>query len=122
MNRDRFDNHHGQWDARRWRMEAFTRRIREHPGMILHGVWRPTHEKAHREIPPVQPPGRTLAILALSHLNGLSVRDGREGFVLQADFLWHLSNEDSEFGNEAYIQAQHLEHQIEFFGLRSDVA
>mgnify|MGYP000405514754 CR=1 FL=1 len=116
------DNHHGCYDRASWRLLEFTRRIREHPGMILHGIERPIHVGAHKEIGPVAPPGRTLAIIALAHLNALGVQDGREGFVLQADFLWYLSNEDTRLGEEAYMQANHLEQQIEYFGLRKAAA
>lgn len=121
-NRRTTNDHHLNWEKRQWTMQGFTRRIREHPGMIVHGLYIPTHNRLHQEIGPIKPPSRLLANVALNHLLSLDVTDGREGAILQADYLWQVARQDSELGNEAYAYAQHLDWQIEFLGLGKEAA
>jgi hypothetical protein len=90
--------------------------------MIIHGLYIPTHNRLHQEIPPIKPPSQQLGQLAISHLRGLDVTDGREGAIVQADYLWHLASQDDEVGDEAYQYAQHLEWQIDFLGLGKEAA
>lgn len=90
--------------------------------MIVHGLYIPTHNRLHQEIGPIKPPSRLLANVALNHLLSLDVTDGREGAILQADYLWQVARQDSELGNEAYAYAQHLDWQIEFLGLGKEAA
>lgn len=116
------NDHHLNWNKRQWTMDSFTRRIREHPGMIVHGLYVPTHNRLHSEIGPINPPSRDLAIIALTHLISLDITDGREGAIIQADYLWHLAQQDTEIGDEAYKQATHLDYQIEFLGLGKEAA
>lgn len=117
-----YNDHHVNWEKRQWQMHDFARRIREHPGMIIHGLYIPTHNRLHQEIGPIKPPSRRLGLAALSHLRTLDVDDGREGVLLQKDYLWRLAEQDSELGDEAYHYAQHLEWQAEFLGLGREAA
>jgi len=121
-NRRQTNDHHMFWEKRQWAMQGFTRRIREHPGMIVHGLYIPTHNRLHQEIGPIKPPSQLLANVALNHLRSLDVTDGREGAILQADYLWGVAEQDSELGDEAYKYAQHLEWQIEFLQLGKEAA
>jgi hypothetical protein len=52
----------------------------------------------------------------------LEIDDGREGAIIQADYLWGIAQQDSELGDEAYKYAQHLEWQIDFLGLGKEAA
>jgi hypothetical protein len=90
--------------------------------MIVHNLYIPTHNRLHQEIGPIDPPTRNLAVVALTHLMSLDVEDGREGAIIQANYLWHLAQQDTELGDEAYKQATHLDYQIEFLNLGKEVA
>lgn len=120
--RPQYNDHHLNWEKRQWNMMGFARRIRQHPGMIVHGLYIPTHNRLHQEIPPIKPPSQVLANIALNHLMSLDVSDGREGAILQADYLWHLAGQDTDLGGEAYNYAQHLDWQIDFLGLGREAA
>jgi hypothetical protein len=80
------------------------------------------HDELHHEIKPVTPPYRTLGIVALGHLNGLESADPLRVVTWHADFLWSLAEADTRMGHEALKQAEHLEKQIEFLGLRHEIA
>lgn len=120
--RQQFNDHHLNWNKREWMMYDFARRIRQHPGMIVHGLYIPTHNRLHQEIPPIAPPSKLLATVALTHLVACEVTDGREGAILQANYLWHLAGQDTPLGDEAYKYAQHLDWQIDFLGLGKEAA
>lgn len=120
--RHQYNAHHLNWNKREWAMLGFARRIREHPGMIVHDLYIPTHNRLHQEIGPIKPPSALLGGIALSHLNSVDISDGREGAIIQADYLWKIAQQDSELGDEAYKYAQHLEWQIEFLGLGKEAA
>lgn len=118
---EQYNDHHLNFARREWVLNEFARKIRQHPGMIVHGLHVPKHNRLHQEIPPISPPSRLLATVALTHLNACNVKDGREGAVLQANYLWHLAGQDTELGDEAYKYAQHLDWQIDFLGLDRNV-
>lgn len=120
--RSQSNDHHLNWEKRQWNMFGFARRIRNHPGMIVHGLYIPTHNRLHQEIPPIAPPSALLGGIALSHLMSLNIEDGREGAIIQADYLWQVARQDSELGDEAYRYAQHLDWQIDFLGLGKEAA
>jgi hypothetical protein len=120
--RIQYNDHHLNWEKRQWRMFGFARRIREHPGMIVHGLYIPTHNRLHQEIPPIAPPSALLGGISLTHLMSIDVDDGRDGAILQADYLWKIAQQDTELGDEAYKYAQHLDWQIEFLGLGKEAA
>lgn len=120
--RQQYNDHHLNYNRRDWTMHRIARKIREHPGMIVHKLYIPTHNRLHQEIGPIKPPSEELGLIVLSHLRQLDISDGREGALLHADHLWELSKEDSELGDEAYKYARHMEDQIEFLQLGKEVA
>ena len=120
--RVQFNDHHGWYNRKDFCYEEVTRKMREHPGSIIHGLHIAVHNRLHREIGPVVPPSRLLANIALNHLRSIDVSDGREGFILQADYLWGIAQQDTELGDEAYRLATHLDHQIQFLGLGKEAA
>ena len=115
--RQSHNNHHLNWNKTWWERDQFSRRIRQHPGMIIRLPIK-LHDELHHEIPPAMPPHRTLGIVALGHLNGLESADPLKVVTWHTDFLWHLAEADSRLGHEALKQAEHLERQIGFLGLR----
>ena len=116
------NNHHALWPKRQWVASGITRLIREHPGLIVHRLYIPTHNRLHQEIPPIKPMSAELGKLALQNIRQTDIEDGREGLPYQADYLWHLASQPDEIGDEAYIYAQHLEWQIDFLGLGKEAA
>ena len=115
------NDHHLQWNRAEWMSQRIAKKIRQHPGMILHNVYIPTHRSLHREIQPIQIPSHTLAIVRLAHLNTIDLKDARTAAPVHADFLWRLAEMGpGRLGDESALYAQHLEDQIEFLGLRND--
>lgn len=112
-----YNRHHLNWCKNAWYRDGIAKRIREHPGMII-PLPIQLHRELHQEIKPILPPKRMLGTVALSHLHGVGSTD--PGFVipLQADYLWHIAELDTELGHEAFKYADHLEQQISFLGLR----
>jgi len=120
--KNNFNRHHTQWSKREWSRESYSRKLREHPGMII-PLYIPTHNSLHREIPPISPPFRTLGLIALAHLQSMDIVDPYYVIPSQADYLWQLAErQNGQIGDEAGKYAQHLEWQIEFLGLRQEAA
>lgn len=116
------NKHHLCFERKAWEREQFSRKIRQHPGMII-PLYIPTHNALHREIGPIQPPYRTLGLVALAHLYSLDSTDPYYVIPTQADYLWSLTEkENGQLGDEAYKYAIHLEDQIQFLGLRQEAA
>jgi hypothetical protein len=120
--RPQFNDHHFWWNRREFVLQQATRRMRENPGSIIHGLHIAVHNRLHDEIGPIKPPSQLLANIALNHILAINVNDGREGALLQADYLWKIAQQDSELGDEAYKYAQHLEWQIDFLELGKEAA
>ena len=115
------NNHHFRWNRAWWESEHYARRIRQFGGMILRLPIVP-HNELHEEIPPIKPPYRNLGLIELNHLHSLETVDPLVVIPWHADFLWQLAEEDSRIGHEAFKQADHLEQQIAFLGLRNAIA
>lgn len=116
--KDNINKHHVNWNRSWWESHHMSQRIRNHPGMII-PLPIALHNELHHEIPPIRPPHPILAKLALSKLISTPAIEPVYVIPAQADYLWRLAEEDSLTGDEAYVQARHLEDQIEFLNLRN---
>lgn len=114
-NRNRLteNRHHTQWEKRQWWRDSVTRRMREHPGMIIK-LPIDVHNELHQEIRPIAPPHHTLGLIALAHLRAIDSIDPYIVIPKQTDYLWRLADRDSQVGHEAFKYADHLEQQIAF--------
>jgi hypothetical protein len=113
-----YNKHHTRWVRREWLMSSVTRKIREHPGMII-PLLKAEHNELHREIEPVRPPYRTLALVELAHLQSFGSNTPELVIPSHAQYLAHIGEFDSKLGEEARIQADHLQQQIEFLGIQT---
>lgn len=116
-----WNKHHTSWCKNQWYKDGVSKRIREHPGMII-PLPIPLHNELHREIRPIAPPIRDLGLVALSHLQALGSTDPKFVLPLQADYLWYIAEADTQIGHEAFKYADHLEQQLAFLGLRTETA
>jgi hypothetical protein len=112
-----YNKHHLNWCRSQWYRDGISKRIREHPGMII-PMRIEDHNALHKEIQPIKPPFRDLGVIALAHLHALDSTDPKFVIPLQADYLWYMAEADTQLGHEAFKYADHLEQQIAFIGLR----
>lgn len=113
------NKHHLRFERAHWVYQEFSRKVRQHPGMILHNVSIEEHRGLHKEVQGIRPVTKTLAIISLSHLMSMNTQDARQAAVPHADFLAYIGEDDTKLGEEARAHADHLNQQIDYFNLRT---
>jgi len=88
------NRHHLLYPKRQYR--GLQKELRQHPGLVIPGVWIPIHKQLHAELLPPPKPSHDLTTDLLNNLNNRSLTAPLDGLKYTVEHLTNIEREDTQ--------------------------